>query len=655
MRPALPIAVAAVLVSSGCSCNLIPDPPKLAASVPQSANVAVGATHDVLIVACADKVTLTDFVFPVAATALFVGLGRLDAAFYLPGALAKAAIPQCDPVDFAVSGAKLEGSGFELEATMNPNAFKAHARSEGESTFTAQVAVGKEVITVSSTLTALTADRVEFAVKCDLLPVGAADAGTPLPGWVPSGGGADVTHRLFHGDAGLSGYGLYGVSHPRMTLTETRGRYRATFTAERGPFTVTSPLDPAFSLALTTYDATDFDPPSLSRVTGEHLFPGERTSVFVPVTIQGRGPCVAGFSRRVTVAPASVCSLGSSSTGETNVERSSAVSVEAVGPGTCRVTVTLGDMRSASLDIPVYRGFEVLAEVPDAGRTLEDMVLFTSSELHLTGRSGVGNTPAARGAAMRFTGGSFSPLQTFSPPTELFAVHGSDPMNVFAVGTSGFGARYDGTQWSVFDAGTGARLNAVWVSSPTDVYAAGHDGGFVHFDGAAWTPIDLGRPAWLSTLWRDSSGLLYVGGDKTLLAYDGGTFTNLWTPQLGDGGYFFGTGIAGTGAHDLWLIASTRNFGGSELYHFDGMAWTKHLDAGFLEGARAVVPMPAGYVYVLVDRGAKDWADRFDGTKWVHIPLPSGSRAMAASGNDIVVFTGARLMRYRHDPADVFP
>jgi hypothetical protein len=142
VRPALHIAVA-LLVCSGCNCNLIPDPQKRAASVPPSATVAVGATHDVLVIAGQDRVTLTRFVFPVAATALFVGLGRLDAAFYLPGALTKAAIPQCETVDFAVSGAKLDGSGFTLEATMNPNAFKAHATGEGEATFSAQVAFSR--------------------------------------------------------------------------------------------------------------------------------------------------------------------------------------------------------------------------------------------------------------------------------------------------------------------------------------------------------------------------------------------------------------------------------------------------------------------------------------------------------------------------------
>src|SRR5687768_4575621 len=78
--------------------NVLIDPDEQAVSVPQEADVALGASHDILVIGCQDKVSIFNFVFPVAATAIFVGVGRLDAAFYLPGALVKAAVPQCNDI-----------------------------------------------------------------------------------------------------------------------------------------------------------------------------------------------------------------------------------------------------------------------------------------------------------------------------------------------------------------------------------------------------------------------------------------------------------------------------------------------------------------------------------------------------------------------------
>lgn len=242
--------------SSSCGANILPVPANRAAALPREADVAVGATHDLLIVACQDRLTLTDIVFPVAATALFVGFGRLDAIFYLPDALVQAAIPECEPIAATMGAAAMEGAAFELEASDNPFAFHAHARATGSATFRAEVEVEGELLEVESILRAHVADRVELAPLCDThtgsLPVAA--------GWVPVDEPLQFTHGLFAGDTELSGYGYYGIDHPRLTVSENgRSGLLVEVAGPRGSVTVTSAADPAFALELNGYDATDFD------------------------------------------------------------------------------------------------------------------------------------------------------------------------------------------------------------------------------------------------------------------------------------------------------------------------------------------------------------------------------------------------------------
>ena len=409
--------VALLAFGPGCNCNLLFDPESRASALPQSANVAVGATHDVLVIACQDKVTLKNFVFPVVATALFVGLGRLDAAFYLPGALVKAAIPQCETVDYSVTAEPLEGTAFELETTPNPNAFKLHARSEGESIFRAQVNAGGERIEVKSTFRALKANRVTFVPVCQSAPAGT----TVLPGHVPAGGTAAFSHQLFNGTTALSGYGgAHAVSHPRLTLKDGSRVVMATVSAERGPFTVTSPIDPAFSLALTAYDATDFDPPVVERVTTDTIFVDQTALVRTRATIGGQVPCEQPFTRTVTIETPTVCRINDrTDTFSVPSSGNGDLLIKALATGTCRVAMTsAGSPARASVEFPVFRGFEPLAALPGTvvqpGISISDFWLVSVNEQFLVGTetdiSGRGQS-----VTLRRVGGAWTLRQSLTP------------------------------------------------------------------------------------------------------------------------------------------------------------------------------------------------------------------------------------------------
>lgn len=652
MTMRLVVAVVVSSLGSGCVCT----GDSRAAALPQSANVALGASHDVLVVACQDRVTLLDFVFPVAATALFVGFGRLDAAFYLPDALVEAAVPQCKDTRYSVSGAKLEGAAFELEPTANDKAYKLHSRAEGESTFSAVAKVGNESIEVSTTLTALKPDRLELTLQCDTAWTGEE----VLQGWVPVGGTVGFQQRLFRGTTPLTGYGLIGFSSPGLVVEQQHAAGVAvTVSAPRGPFTVTSPLDPAFSLQLTAYDATDVDRFVLERVTPELLFVGQKTQVRPIATIGGKVPCRSGGIRTLTIETPSVCRFLNPDGPTALSSRNYPVDVEALAPGPCRMSMVLpGSPLTASLELPVFRGFEA-TPLPEAATKppyyLLDLHVEASEDLFLAGWKDEisGRTESA---TLRRLNGAWGTLQTARPPRHLQAIHGARGTGaIFAVGYSGSATRWDGAKWAQVDAGTAEDLNDVWVNGANDVYAAGEKGTLLHYDGAQWASLDAGVTADLRRLWGDGAGNLYVvGWSGTVKRYDGASFTDLLPGAAGDAG-FNANFVTGSGPADVWVNTT------SQALHWDGVSWQSHrFGSGGGNQIKQVWPVGDGYAYVLMQLGVggslpRAQVVRFDGTKSVVIPLPGDARAITGIGNEVFILSGKALLRYRHDPADVFP
>ena len=74
------------------------------------------------------------------------------------------------------------------------------------------------------------------------------------------------------------------------------------------------------------------------------------------------------------------------------------------------------------------------------------------------------------------------------------------------------------------------------------------------------------------------------------------------------------------------------------------------------ESYAQVRPLGAGTAYVLLSRGSRTYVERVTGTGSVSIPISSGApTAIAGFGSELFALTSSGLLRYRHDPADVFP
>ncbi len=640
--------LAAVLLLGILSCNqnLLPDPESRAAVVPQEADVAVGATHDLLVAACQDKVTLTDLVLPIAATTIFVGLGRLDAIFYLPEAQVAAAIPECDPVEYGVSSAAVDRAAIDLESTGNPKAFKAHVRAEGETRFSAKVQVDGEELDVQSTLRGHVPNQVQFAPRCD--STFSAET-AKLENWLPAGGSVEFSHRLFRDQLPLSGYGLYAVDDPRLSIRECgRGALTVGLPAQRGDLSLSSRFDPSLSLSLHLYDRSDIDGLTV-EAPSEPFFVGHVLSVTVRASIGGKVPCVWAFPRTVTIETPDVCSFdGRPDSSSLPMHRNGAMPLKAAAPGTCRVRVTLeGTSLSDVVELPVYRTFEHVPfnEELHPAIHLTDLWVSSANELFIVGwKDDVAGY--LESVVFRRSNGAWDRMQQPFGAKVLRAVHGSRTDGaVFAVGNNGRVARRAGASWTVMDTGVDQTLYDVWVFSANDVYAVGDNGTFLHFDGSSWTSIPTGGTARFTSIWGASPNDLWlVGWGPVMLRYRNGTLESSLPAEV-PAAFNAPNGISATALDDVWVVDN------DSVLHSNGQSWTQYpLVQPTGSVLRSIWAVGDGSAYALGSSSSKSSARWLGPTRTAALPV-EGAVAITGLGTDVYVLSDKRLFHYVHDPA----
>jgi hypothetical protein len=643
------LAAVFLLGLTSCDQNLLPDPESRAAVVPQEADVAVGATHDLLVAACQDKVTLTDLVLPVAATTIFVGLGRLDALFYLPEAEVAAAIPQCEPVEYGVSSPAVDGAAIVLEPTGNPRAFKAHVQAAGETRFSAKVQVDGEELDVQSTLRGHVPNRVQFAPRCD--PTFSAETGK-LENWLPAGRAVEFPHRLFRDELPLSGYGLYAVDDPRLSIRESGyGAVVVELPAQRGDLSLSSRFDPSFSLNLHLYDRSDIDGLTV-EAPPEPFFVGHVLSVTVRASIGGKVPCVWAFPRTVTIETPDVCGFdGRPDLSSLSMYGNGTMPLKAAAPGMCRVRVALeGTSLSDVVELPVYRTFEPVpfdAELHPAIH-LTDLWVSSANELFIVGWKDdvAGNTD---GVVFRRSNGVWDRM--LQPRGALLrAVHGSRTDGaVFAVGNNGRVARRAGADWTVLDTGVNQTLFDVWVFSANDVYAVGDNGTFLHFDGSKWTSIPTGGTARFISIWGASPNDIWlVGRGLVMLRYRNGTLESALPAQV-PAAFNTLNGISATALDDVWVVDN------DSVLRSDGQSWTQYplvLPTGNV--LRSIWAVGDGSAYALSNNtnssSGESHARWLGPTRTMALPV-TGAVAITGLGTDVYVLSDKRLFHYVHDPA----
>lgn len=131
------------------------------------------------------------------------------------------------------------------------------------------------------------------------------------------------------------------------------------------------------------------------------------------------------------------------------------------------------------------------------------------------------NLPDSPPVALHYDGEAWSPGDTSAlPDGVLFKVWGGGGgAPIWAVGSRGLIARFDGARWTAVPSPTDADLIAVHGSFPGEVFAVGGlgRGELLRFAGGAWELVAT-TPEELSAVWTAPGEPLYVGGDRGYVA-----------------------------------------------------------------------------------------------------------------------------------------
>lgn len=159
------------------------------------------------------------------------------------------------------------------------------------------------------------------------------------------------------------------------------------------------------------------------------------------------------------------------------------------------------------------------------------------------------------------------------PAGGFLDVWGSGPNDVFIVGGSGTILHYNGTDWTTMSSGTTYTLYGVWGSGPDDIFAVGTGGNtsiILHYDGTEWTSVFSSDPyIVLQDIWGSGpNDVFVVGTNGTIFHYDGTEWMDMSQTTI----EWF-SGIWGSGLNDVFMVGTTTLQKGN-VHYFDGTGWT---------------------------------------------------------------------------------
>ncbi len=109
----------------------------------------------------------------------------------------------------------------------------------------------------------------------------------------------------------------------------------------------------------------------------------------------------------------------------------------------------------------------------------------------------------------------FCPLPSTGTSADLYAVWGSSPSSLYAVGLGGAIVKFDGTSFSPMTSGTTSTLRAISAprDNPSRVLAAGDAGTLIELSGTTWKAFSPAAPNFQITgVAANTSGSIYIAG-----------------------------------------------------------------------------------------------------------------------------------------------
>ena len=261
-----------------------------------------------------------------------------------------------------------------------------------------------------------------------------------------------------------------------------------------------------------------------------------------------------------------------------------------------------------------------------------------------------------------------------TPAIRQFGVWGTDPNNVWTVGSGGSILHWDGAQWSCFATESQSNLTGIWGIAADDIWASGADGVILHWDGVTWSQVPSGTSAGVGVRWGTATDDVWatVVIPGTLLHWDGLS----WNPiDTGFPDYFVTTW--GTGPDNIWA-------GGPWDYvaHWDGKNWSRvdlpvgyannlnpvsaiwgadannvffgasslYMDVGFLiyhwDGNQITVAREDGFYFGTQIKQIRDIWGRAADDIWVDVPIDTHTGIMHWDGSAWSLVATPRVRAY---------
>jgi hypothetical protein len=150
----------------------------------------------------------------------------------------------------------------------------------------------------------------------------------------------------------------------------------------------------------------------------------------------------------------------------------------------------------------------------------------------------------------------------------LYAVWGSAPNDVWAVGSPSAIVHWNGTEWSSDTVPLNTPLYGVWGSAANDVWAVGGawDPQMLHYDGKAWSKREAGLPSNIpGAIWGSGTNDVWVvGGYGAIYHWNGTAWTNVKSPTE-----YNLKSVWGSGPDDVWAVGDART-----VIHWNGSEWS---------------------------------------------------------------------------------
>jgi hypothetical protein len=154
---------------------------------------------------------------------------------------------------------------------------------------------------------------------------------------------------------------------------------------------------------------------------------------------------------------------------------------------------------------------------------------------------------------------------------DLLDVWGSEPSDIWTVGTNGSIFHYDGTAWQSLSSGTKLQLSGVAGTGKDDVWMVGGESIAVHWNGVDFQNTLGDSTDELLGVWSGGAGYVFATGISAGIAFlrhfDGSQWHGATLNQAGSLWDVWGNQL-----NDVWAVGTARNNKGF-LLRYDGNAW----------------------------------------------------------------------------------